>query len=125
MEVLADDGHEHLWSLRRICRFFWPQISSPPFHEIPAPSMEVSVDDGVETASSGVSSSHVVDSVHPPSPEGWADIPPARVHFMCINKKNSYGPFDHPCADLMKNEGFTYLSNVLFIRLLFNISSLP
>ena len=75
--------------------------------------------------SSGVLSSHVVNSMHPPSLAGWADIPPARVHFMCINKKNSYGPFDLPCGDLMKNEGFTNLLNVSFIRLLFSISSLP
>ena len=85
VEVLADDRHEHPWFLRRVCRFFWPRISLPPFHEIPAATMEVSVDDGIETTSSGVSSSHVVDSVHPPSPTGWVDIPPPRVHFMCIN----------------------------------------
>ena len=125
MELLADDRHEHPWSLRRICRFFWPRISSPPFHEIPAPSMEVSVDDGVETASSGVSSSRVVDSVHPPSPAAWADIPPARVHFLSINREGTYGPFDLPFVDLMKKEGFSGLLNVSFIRLLFNISSLP
>ena len=94
VEVLADNKHEHSWSLHRICRFFWPQISLPPFHEIPAAAMEVSVDDGVETASSGVSSSRVVDSVHPPSSTGWADLPSPRVHFMCINRKISYGPFD-------------------------------
>ena len=85
VEVLDDDRHEHPWFFRCVCRFFWPRISLAPFHEIPAATMEVSGYYGIQTTSSGVSSSRVVDSVHPPSPTGWVDIPPPRVHFMCIN----------------------------------------
>ena len=39
-----DERHEHLVYL-----FFSPRISLPPFHQIPAVDMEVSVDNGVET----------------------------------------------------------------------------
>ena len=85
VEVLAGDRHEHPWFLRRVCRFFWPRMSLPPFHEIPAATMEVSVDEGIETTSSGVTSSPVVNSMYPLSLAGWVDIPPQRVHFMCIN----------------------------------------
>ena len=120
-----DDRHEHPWSLRRVYRFFWPRISLPPFHQIPAVDMEVSVDNGVETTWSGISSSRVVDSMHTPSPARWADITPARVHFMRINMWGAHhDPFDLPFHDLMQ-EDFTSLLNVSIRRPLFNILSLP
>ena len=67
-----------------------------------------------------------MDSVHPPSPAGWEDIPPPRVRFMRINTYGAHrGPFDLPFGDLMKKEGFSGILNVLTRRLLFNISFLP
>ena len=67
-----------------------------------------------------------MDSVHPPSPAGWEDIPPARVRFMRIDIYSAHrGPFNLPFGDLMKKDGFSGILNVLIRRLLFNISFLP
>ena len=67
-----------------------------------------------------------MDSVHPPSPARWEDIPPPRVRFMRINTYGAHrGPFDLPFGDLMKKEGFSGILNILTRRFLFNISFLP
>ena len=67
-----------------------------------------------------------MDSMHPPLPAGWADMPLARVHFMRINMEGAHrGPFDLPFGDLMKKTGFSGLLNVSIRRLWFNILSLP
>ena len=67
-----------------------------------------------------------MDSVHPPSPAGWEDIPSPRVSFIRINTYGARrGPLDLPFGDLMKKERFSGILNVLTRRLLFNILFLP